>query len=317
MGLWLSGCASTPQTRSLLDNPPTTLPSRVELTDTPFFPQEKYQCGPAALATVLVPLGKDVTPDDLVDEVYIPAREGSLQTEMRASIRKRGLLAVQLPGSLDALLREISDGRPVLVLQNLTFNWYPRWHYAVVMGYDLDERELVLRSGTTRRWVTPLSVFERTWARGQHWAIVAVPPGEVPATAERLEMLKATSALEQTGDPALALQSYRAVVERWPGDALARFSLANALMGTADTIAAELHYRRAIALNPEFAEAWNNLAYALHANGCRDQALTAARCAGTLAPGDTAITGTLEELRGLANQGPTGACEPLACPVGN
>ena len=122
---------------------------------------------------------------------------------------------------------------------------------------------------------------------------------------------------DNQGDSARVRTDPSFTVPCWPGDALARFSLANALMGTADTIAAELHYRRAIALNPEFAEAWNNLAYALHANGCRDQALTAARCAGTLAPGDTAITGTLEELRGLANQGPTGACEPLACPVGN
>ncbi len=317
MGLGLTGCASTPQTHGLLSDPPPALPARAELADTPFFPQEKYQCGPAALATILVPLGQDVSPDDLVGEVYLPAREGSLQAEMRAAIRKRGLLAVELPGSMDAVLEEVSHGRPVLVLQNLGFKWYPRWHYAVIVGYDLDERELVLRSGTTRRWVTPLTVFERTWARGQYWAIVAVPPGEVPATAERLEMLKATSALEQTGDPALALKSYHAVVERWPEDALARFSLANALMGAADTLAAETQYRGAIASHPEFAEAWNNLAYALHANGCRDAALTAARCAATLAPDDAAIAGTLEELKGLANRRPASTCAPLTCPVGN
>lgn len=317
MGLGLTGCASTPQTRDLLSDPPTALPVRAELTETPFFPQERYQCGPAALATILVPLGQAVSPDDLVGEVYIPAREGSLQAEMRAAIRKRGLLAVQLPGSMDALLEEVSDGRPVLVLQNLGLKWYPRWHYAVVVGYDLDERELVLRSGTTRRWVTPLSVFERTWARGQHWAIVAVPPGEVPQTAGRLEMLKATSALEQTGDPALALESYRAIVERWPEDALARFSLANALMGAADSLAAEAHYRRATALNPQFAAAWNNLAYALHANGCRDAALTAARCAATLAPNDAAIAGTFDELKDLDGRHPGTDCRPLTCPAAN
>ena len=40
----------------------------IELSGTPFFPQEEYQCGPAALATVLNAAGVAVAPDDLVDQ---------------------------------------------------------------------------------------------------------------------------------------------------------------------------------------------------------------------------------------------------------
>ena len=46
-----SGCAT--QTPALLAQPPTGLPSRVELADTRFFPDDSHFCGPAALATVL------------------------------------------------------------------------------------------------------------------------------------------------------------------------------------------------------------------------------------------------------------------------
>jgi PBP1b-binding outer membrane lipoprotein LpoB len=46
--LLLAGCASTPQTHSLTANRPGDLPERVELTQVPFFPQDAYQCGPAA-----------------------------------------------------------------------------------------------------------------------------------------------------------------------------------------------------------------------------------------------------------------------------
>ena len=40
----------------------------VELAQTPFFPQDRYQCGPAALATVLGAAGVHVTPEELVPE---------------------------------------------------------------------------------------------------------------------------------------------------------------------------------------------------------------------------------------------------------
>ena len=50
----LGGCASlVPQTISLRDAWPAGVPEQVELGAVPFFPQEDYQCGPAALATTL------------------------------------------------------------------------------------------------------------------------------------------------------------------------------------------------------------------------------------------------------------------------
>ena len=58
----LSGCASLmPQTKELAKGLPAGLPEKVELTGTPFFPQTEYQCGPAALATVLNAAGVKVT----------------------------------------------------------------------------------------------------------------------------------------------------------------------------------------------------------------------------------------------------------------
>ncbi|MGB5717538.1 MAG: hypothetical protein WBN81_10635, partial [Gammaproteobacteria bacterium] len=52
-GILLIGCSSARQTRALLQQPPAQLPAATELADTPFIPQQRYQCGPAALATVL------------------------------------------------------------------------------------------------------------------------------------------------------------------------------------------------------------------------------------------------------------------------
>src|SRR5437868_6842253 len=81
--LVLGGCASlAPQTTQLRDRLPPALHDYVELKEVPFFPQDEYQCGPAALATVLNTFGVKVTPEELVPEVYLPARKGSLQAGM-------------------------------------------------------------------------------------------------------------------------------------------------------------------------------------------------------------------------------------------
>ena len=66
----------------MLQATPRQLPQQLELTAVPFHPQELYQCGPAALATVLNWSGEQVRPSALVDEVYLPGRQGSLQLEM-------------------------------------------------------------------------------------------------------------------------------------------------------------------------------------------------------------------------------------------
>ena len=57
-------CAGlAPQTTQLRYTLPPALHEYVELKQVPFFPQTEYQCGPAALATVLNASGVKVTPD--------------------------------------------------------------------------------------------------------------------------------------------------------------------------------------------------------------------------------------------------------------
>ena len=79
-----------------------------ELVETPFFPQDQYQCGPASLATVLNAAGAGVSPQQLQPLVYLPGSKGSLQAEMLAAASHYGYLAVPVPPALDSLLQELS-----------------------------------------------------------------------------------------------------------------------------------------------------------------------------------------------------------------
>src|SRR5512138_2901500 len=87
--LAVNGCALLlPQTDALRQAWPEGLARKAELAELPFFPQREYECGPAALAMILRDSGADVSVDDLVKEVYLPARHGSLQAEMLAAPRR-------------------------------------------------------------------------------------------------------------------------------------------------------------------------------------------------------------------------------------
>lgn len=271
----LGGCA-TPQVAALLAQPPASLPPRIELAGVPFYPQDEYQCGPAALAMTLTHLGVATTPDALVPQVYLPARKGSLQAEMLAAPRRHGLTAYPLAPRLEDLLRELADGAPVIVLQNLAFQFSPLWHYAVVIGYDLPRGEIILRSGTTRRLVTTLSDFERTWARGNHWAMIALPPERLPATAIEDRYLAAATALERVA-PAAAQRAYTSALGRWPGSLPAAIGQGNAAYALRDLAGAEAAYREATRRHPSAADAWNNLAQTLLELERRDEALAAAQ----------------------------------------
>jgi tetratricopeptide (TPR) repeat protein len=291
------------------------LPARVELADTPFFPQTRYQCGPAALATVLNARGVTIAPDELVPQVYLPGREGSLQAEIIAAVRRQGLLAVAVEPAFDALLAEIAAGHPVLVLQNLGLNWLPRWHYAVAVGYDLARQELVLRSGTEPRRITPFGVFLNTWNRSARWGIVVLPPGTFPAQAKPTPYLEAASALESLGRHQEAREAYKASAARWPGNSVAWLGLGNTEYALGRAEPAEAAFRHALHRQAGAAVAWNNLAYALAARQCMRPAREAARCATHIAPENTEFAHTLKEMESLPGPG-AGTCLHLpACPA--
>ena len=290
----LSGCAT--QTSALRSNRPAGLPPRVELADTPFFPDETFYCGPAALATVLGAAGLDTTPEAVSGQVFVPGREGSLQIEMLVAARRGGAVATVLPGTLETLLRELAAGHPVVTLSNLGLSWVPSWHYAVAVGYDLDAGEMLLRSGPMKRQQMALRTFEHTWARANHWAFVALPPGQLPATALESDAVRALVAFERNAPPDQAALAYDAGLKRWPDNLVLAIGLGNASYAAGDLPASERAFRLAAERHGS-AAAWNNLAVVLDEQGRRREAIAAARRAVELSGADDA--GPRETLRRL------------------
>lgn len=310
--LLISACSSTPMTKMLLrDN--SLSQQQVELTATPFFPQQKYQCGPAALATVLHFQDQTTLPDELTNKVYIPEKQGSVPIEMIAAARSYEQLVYPLTASLENLLLEIAAGHPVLVMQNLGFSWQPQWHYAVVIGYDLNNQQLMLRSGTEKRLTLPLKTFERTWRRANYWAQVILPATQIPATAQVPRYLKAAQDLEATGHITSALQAYQSAIKKWSTNPLPSLALGNAYYAQGDLNSSEQSFRQALSKHPDSGELWNNLGYVLLAQGCQQQAQQAVQCAIQQQPENVDYQHSLSEIikTKVTN---TAQCHPVNCP---
>lgn len=266
------GCANRhPGLEAYLND--TNIPSTLELQDTPFFPQQEYQCGPAALATVLAASDISIRPEELTGKVYLPQRRGSLQLEIIAASRRYGRLPYVLDGKLSAILSELSTGRPVLVLQNLGLVSYPIWHYAVVIGFDASGNEIILRSGDRQRLTISTHKFMRSWELADYWALVVLRPGEVPVGPDELRYVHGVAALESAGQTDAAALFYDKALSLWPENTLALFGAGNIHYAQGDKVSAEATYRKLLTLRPDHAAARNNLAHLLAGRGCKKAAI--------------------------------------------
>lgn len=268
----------------------------MELSEVPFFPQQQYHCGPAALAGIMNYRGVEVLPDQIAELVYLPELKGSLQVEVEAATRQFDLLPVKLDGRLESLLQEVDAGNPVFVLQNLALDLYPVWHYEILIGYDFEQRQMILRSGVHRRITRSFALFEKTWQRAGHWALAVVATDEIPASASAEAFVDAVIGMEQVGRVETAHSAYATARRRWPDNLLAHSGFANTAYAMGKFTTAESAYRAALALDPTKGEVWNNLAYTLAQLGRHEASMDAIRRALELDPDSQNFKDSFDEL---------------------
>lgn len=294
LSVFLSGCGLLPSGH--LSRLPGT-PDKAMVAGVPFFAQEELQCGPASLAMVLNWSGIEVQPSDLAAEVYSPGLQGSLQSALLGAARRHGRVAYPITGS-KALLAEISAGHPVIVLVNLGFFWYPKWHYGVVLGFDQERDEVILHSGLNANEHLRFRVFMNLWQRSEYWGLLVLPPERLPATAEEAPWLTAVAGLERTGQWQGAATGYTAALQRWPENFAAWMGLGNSRYSLRDLAGAAEAFRRAALLAPENGIPHNNLAQILAQQGKQQEAMAAAQRAVELGgPLLDTFRQTLEEIK--------------------
>ena len=289
----LSGC-SAPQTRQML-HPGSGLPVQASIDNVPFYAQDENYCGPASLAMMLSWAGIPSTQQNIGEQIFTPGREGTLPNDIIAGARRNGALAIPVT-TLPDLLSEVAAGNPVLVFQNLGLGLWPKWHFAVVTGYDLSNEQLILHSGLESERVHNLNAFERTWQRAGYWAVTITSPDRLPARASELMALEAAAGLERISLFDRALTAYRAIATRWPRSLIARMGLGNTFYKMGHFPEAAIAFLDVIRLDSNYAAAWHNLANSLSGQGLHDEALVAAHKAVLLDSDNKHYRNTLAEM---------------------
>ena len=291
----LCGCSALQRTQ--MPPRPAIVPGGYELVGVPFYPQTAYQCGPSSLAMALTYQGLSITPEELKSQVFTPALKGSLQMDMVGATRRHGKIAYEITGP-EAIFPEIAAGHPVIILQNLGFSWRPVWHYAIVIGYNFTEKNVILRSGVTQRKVMSYYTFEKTWVHSNYWGLLVLEPTQIPVAAEETKYLTAVLGLEKSRQFQAAVSGYQTALTRWPGSLPGLMGLGNSYYALADLPGAENAFREATEQYPLVASAYNNLAQVLIEQGRKREALAAAQKAVSLGgPMVSVSKKTLQEIQ--------------------
>ena len=316
----LCACQNAPQTEKLFAQKNNFAATHL-IKNVPFYPQQAFYCGPTTLAEVFNYYGDESTPEEIAPNLFVPELEGSLQLEMVSASRQQGLLAYAEKGNLQTLLGLIRDDVPVVVLQNVSVALLPMWHYALVIGYDLQSKEVIMHTGETENHRLNFTTFERTWARGDYWLLAAVPPDKMSNQFSPLNYTQAAQDLLSTGQKQAGREALQNAIETWPENWLNYFVLANDYLTDSPQQAVNwfqqgYQYSHAksdnanVGNNPEnhfkISENLpylNNYAYALASLGCGPQANILISRALAYEPGNTNLLDTQKQIPELIQKG--------------
>lgn len=306
----LSACQMPPQTRQLLAAPPDIARQHL-ISQVPFYPQQQYFCGPTTLAEVAGYYGLHRSAADIAPDTFIPDRQGTLQIEMAAATRQLGMVAyTQQNAGLPQLLSLVAENIPVIVLQNNSIAWLEQWHYAVVIGYDLDRGDVILHSGVTPAHRLNLATFERTWQRGNRWLLAMLPPQSSSAQLDPFLYTKAGQDLLSTGQTDAGLAALDTATRAWPDYWLGYFLLGNHYFSQQPLLAASW-FERGLALAQQQVAYLNNYALLLSELGCHGKAATLIESALQLAPDDKVVRDSQQQVHSAqqAATASTGQCQ--------
>ncbi len=293
--IMLAGCQATPQTDRLTDQPPATLPAAHYISEVPFTAQQQYYCGPTTLSEVFGYHGQQIAPEAIAPTLFIPGREGSLQLEMVSATRQFGFLPYSEQGTLPRLLQLVSADIPVIVFQNLSVAWLPQWHYAVIIGYDLHAATVTLHTGVTPDYTMPMTVFERTWARGNHWMLAPLPRHKISGHLHAFTYVSAAYDMLTTGQASHAVGYLEAATTQWPEHWLAYFLLGNYYL-TAKPEQAIHWFEKGFHAGQYQPAYLNNFAHVLAQEGCQQQALALLRMGIQAFPDDARLSVTQQQV---------------------
>ena len=270
--LLLAGCATPPST--IHPSPFTPLP-------VVFIAQKPNLCGPSALAMVAGYHGTNITQDAIAAALPPAGKGGALTIDLVQGARQLGFWARHYRGDLIDLRAKLAAGIPLIVRGCFGHNE----PFFVVIGYDPHRQIVTVHTDQRAYHELHAEDFARFWERGGRWTMVACPPARVIWKLSADEHNDLAVFLEQQGQLVAAAGHFREAATRAGSNSYYYMNLGNVLAKQKLFVEAVSAYRQAVLLDPQNADALNNLAWALGETGANlDEAADLCRRAIALSP---------------------------------
>lgn len=288
----VSGCTTLSKTKAspaelLISGSVKKTSSHYYIDGVPFTKQKGNLCGPAALSSIFNYYQKNISQEKIAQDIYLIPVHGVLNIDLENYAKERGFWTyVSYEKDLSKIKEHIRRDKPVLALMSSP-SYIPfkkDYHYLVLLGYEEDEKVFIAHSGRKANEIISYRNFLKNWAAAEYWSLIACPKEAVDWDLDAQGYNNLGFLLEREGKLDLAIEKYKASLNQSErADTL--FNLGNAYLKKKKYEDAISYYKQSIALDPKFADCYNNLAYTYMVKNLKfDEAIRYAKRALELKP---------------------------------
>ncbi len=172
----LTACTAARREVHVKVQPP---PGAVIISNVPFYEQEDFQCGPAALATVVnywygKKPGRELLPvERIIADIYSPTARGVLGLDLEIYAGKLGFQVRQYRGSIADIKAQVDRGVPLILLVDFGFLAYQVNHFMVSTGYTPEG--IIFNSGKKENELITDDELTGIWKKTGFWTLSIEP----------------------------------------------------------------------------------------------------------------------------------------------
>lgn len=252
----LGGCshwlAPSSLEASWLEQPPASIK-----LDVPFVPSKTQDCGSTGLAMMQAFYGETPDAEGLYARLALPAKAGILRQDIQIEAQHLGFLDEVIVPSEANLVTALADDKPVLVLQKLPSFSEQGWHYALVVGIDVEAKKVWLHTGESSFEEVPLRLFLRT-LEAKKWGLV-LHHESLPSSADEATFTRSVVRMIQRDRLGRAHHWLTQAKAQWSSNPRWDWLMGNIAMKQKRYDLAKAAYQSSLRLDSDYALAWANL----------------------------------------------------------
>jgi len=271
--LFLAGCATSFTSRV---NPPSNFESRESfyLEKAPSVDQKSYQCGPAALESVIRYWGGNADADSIGKAIYGPKTRGVLNFTLAQYLKTAGFWTeVHEEQTEQDLKRWLRKGIPPIVMLDTGTLWVRTYHFVVLKGFDDRLNIFYANTGVLETQSIDYAEFGRRWKKAGRWSLITAPPEKVDWELDEAQSIDIALMFEKSGNRAEAERRLESALVKNPESVTAKFNLANIYSQSNRPEQAKIIYQELLHNNPARPELSNNLAWVYYQEGRCEEAI--------------------------------------------